>query len=119
MVSPERKEAYQFLLCAAMAHLKLDLAFLAAGRLSWWNPLSLRQQVRQLKTATCRAYAFHNLAWFLAHGLARFDEDHFWREIEQFQRDCPDARFADYPSLFQRKLAGDATPHFLFPQENR
>jgi hypothetical protein len=111
----DRKRAYQFLLCAAMLHLKWDLRF-AYGPVPWWNPRLLRQALRQLKVAAFRSVAFHNLATFVASDMSGFDEEWFWRDIAKFQRDCPDASNTDYRTLFEKKLAGESVyPQFPLP----
>jgi hypothetical protein len=44
---------------------------------------------------------------FLTWDMRGFDEERFWRDIEEFQRDCPDAGNADYRRLFEQVLAGE------------
>ena len=99
-------DAYRFLLCSAMLHIKWDLAP-TFGRLEWWNPLAWMRLVRQAEIAGSRAFAFHNLAILMSRDLRGFEEDRFWDDIEWFRRKHPNAPNADYRGLFERKLAGE------------
>jgi hypothetical protein len=101
-----RKEAYAFLLSAAMLHLKWDLVCFWGG-FRWWPPWRLPGHLRAIKRAAHRAIAFHNLAIFLTLEMSGFSEDRFWREVEEFSRRFPEAGLADYRGMFERKLAGD------------
>jgi hypothetical protein len=96
-----RKQAYWFLLCAAMLHLKWDLASFGAGSSPW----RLIIGTRQVRKAARRAVAFHNLAIFASLDFAGFREDPFWQEIDAFQARYPNDP-ADYRRMFERKLAG-------------
>jgi hypothetical protein len=101
----KRKQAYSFLLSAALLHLKWDTAPFWRG-LSLWRPWRLRQESYRVRRATTRARAFHNLAIFLTHDLAGFSEEFFWGEISEFREQFPDDR-TDYRTMFDRKLAGE------------
>lgn len=101
-----RKDAYAFLLSAALLHLKWDLVRFWHG-LGWWPPWQLPGNLRRIKMAAHRAVAFHNLAIFLTLDMNGFSEDTFWREIEGFSRRFPEAGWANYRTMFERKLAGE------------
>jgi hypothetical protein len=101
-----RKEAYSFLLSAAMLHLKWDLGRFWDGP-SWWPPWRLIQHSWQTKKAAHRAVACHNLAIFLTQEMDGFCEDTFWREIESFLHQFPEEGWSDYRRMFERKLAGE------------
>lgn len=77
-----RVDAYRFLLCAAMMHLKWDLQG-SIGGFHWWNLGSLRRRYQQVQCARVRAIAFHNLAHFLTHGMRGFDESRFWEDVNR------------------------------------
>jgi hypothetical protein len=100
-----RKEAYAFLLSAAMLHLKWDLVRFWHG-LGWWTPWRLPEDLRRIRMAAHRAVAFHNLAVFLTLDMEKFNEDTFWREIEEFSLRFPEAELANYRGMFEKKLAG-------------
>jgi hypothetical protein len=100
-----RKQAYAFLLSAALLHLKWDLVGFLPG-LNLWQPWRLLRQSHSIRRAANRAVAFHNLAILLAQDLDGFDEEYFWKEIEEFRRRFPQD-WANYRSMFERKLAGE------------
>ena len=106
-MKPERREAYVFLLCAALWHTKLDLARAGLGGFGWWNPFAIRSHRKHFFRAWHRAFAFHNLALFLARDMAGFEEEKFWSDIEYFQERCPE-NDKNYRSLFDRKIAGES-----------
>ena len=105
MISESRINAYRFLLCAVMMHLKWDLHGLIGG-FHWWNPGSLRRQYQQVHCARVRDIAFHNLAHFLTLGMRDFDEARFSGDLDRFQNRFPE-RLCNYKSLFERKLNGE------------
>jgi hypothetical protein len=100
-----RKQAYAFLLSAALLHMRYDLAAFWSG-LSIFHPWRLFHESNQVRRASHRAFAFHNLAIILTHDLANFDEERFWNDIEQFKMRFPED-WADYRAMFDRKLAGE------------
>ena len=99
-----RQQAYAFLLNAALLHLKWDLTNFWKGM--DWRPWRFIEQSRRVKRAARRAIAFHNLATFMAHGMEAFEEDRFWREIQDFTEQFPEDS-AKYRRMFDRKLAGE------------
>jgi hypothetical protein len=100
-----RKQAYAFLLSAALLHLKWDLA--AFWRGLDWRPWRLLQESRRIRKAAHRACAFHNLAIFLTWDMHGFSEDLFWRDIERFMQNFPGQDWTNYRRMFDRKLAGE------------
>jgi hypothetical protein len=100
-----RKQAYSFLLSAALLHLKWDLVAFWTG-LSLWRPWRLLYESRRIRRAAHRAVAFHNLAIFVTYDFSGFREDMFWKEIEEFRKRFPND-WADYRKMFDRKLAGE------------
>ena len=98
-----RKQAYSFLLSAALLHLKWELGNLD---LSVWRPWRLLRDAHRVRRAGRRAVAFHNLAIFLTFNLNGFDEEWFWKDIEELSRRFPDD-WPDYRGMFDRKLAGE------------
>ena len=104
-----RKEAYAFLLSAALLHLKWGWVRFWHG-LGWWPPWRLPGDLRRIKMAAHRAVAFHNLAVFLTLDMNGFSEDTFWRwgrssgsRVDSRQ----EAEWANYRGMLERKLAGD------------
>ena len=100
-----RVRAYRFLLAQGLLHLKWDLARFYGG-LSLARPWRLLRESRAVRTAAFRAFAFHNLAICAASDFARFSEELFWRDIDSFRRDCPDA-LCPYREVFERCLRGE------------
>jgi hypothetical protein len=84
-----RKAAYRTLLCAAMLHLKWDLA----GISGTWSCLKCHKEV---EAAAERSFAFHNLAMFVDWDFEGFEEERFWSRIERFQQKCPNAANSNY-----------------------
>lgn len=95
-----RKAAYRTLLSAAMLHLKWELAGIS-------GPFSCLKLHHQIETAAQRSFTFHNLALFVDEDFEGFEEERFWRCIEEFQRKCPNAANSNYQWLFERLLAGE------------
>jgi hypothetical protein len=100
------KGAYAFLLSAATLHLKWDLVRFWGGFI-WWPPWRLPGHLRAIKRAAHRAVTFHNLAVFLTLEMNGFNEERFWREIDEFVRRFPEEESANYRGMFERRLAGD------------
>lgn len=100
-----RMRAYRVLLAQGLLHLKWDLAGFYGG-LSLIRPWRLLRQSRAIRTAACRAFAFHNLAIFAASDFVGFSEEKFWADIDMFHRDCPDA-LCLYREVFERCLRGE------------
>lgn len=97
--------AYRVLLAQGLLHLKWDLACVLGG-FSWLRPRLLLLQIRAVRQAALRAYAFHNLAIRSAFDFAGFSEDAFWADLEKFRRDCPDA-LCPYREVFERSMRGE------------
>src|SRR5262245_44090146 len=85
-----RGRAYLVRLGQGLLHLKWDLARFYGG-LSLSQPWRLFRESRAVRTASFRAFAFHNLAIFAASDFAGFSEEKFWADIDSLRRDCPDA----------------------------
>ena len=98
--------AYRFLLAQGLLHLKWDLARFYDG-LSLGETLELFIESQAVYVASCRAFAFHNLAICSAGDFTRFSEDIFWVGIEKFRREFPDA-LCPYREVFERCLPGQA-----------
>ena len=103
-MEPDRREAYQFLLNAALWHIKVEIC--QVGRYLWWAVREMRRQWKIALRARHRAYTFHNLAICLARDMKDFKEELFWRDMAWFQKMHPE-NDRDYRSLFERKLAGE------------
>jgi hypothetical protein len=101
-----KKEAYAFLLSTAMLHLKWELVGSLNG-LNWWPPWRLPEETRKIKRSAYRAVVFHNLAISLTHDMNGFNEETFWREIDEFLQRFPEAGWTNYRGMFERKLAGE------------
>ena len=105
VVNETRVRAYRVLLAQGLLHLKWDLAGFYRG-LSLSRPWRLFRQSRLIRTAACRAFAFHNLAIFAAADFVDFSEEKFWADIERFRGDFPDA-ICPYREVFDQCLRGD------------
>ena len=98
-----RKDAYAFLLSAALLHVKWDLAGTLGG-FPWSNPFHWRHFFRAVDIAGARAFLFHNLAIFLARDMQGFREERFWEDVERFRARYPTDPRPDYRRLFEKKL---------------
>ena len=101
-----RVRAYRMLLAQGLLDLKWDLARFYGG-LSLTRPWQLLGESRAVRTAACRAFAFHNLAIFAASDFAGFSEEAFWADIDKFHRDCSGA-MCPYREVFERCLRGES-----------
>ena len=100
----ERRKAYEFLLSAALLHLKWDLCGLSHGT-GLWPPWEWSRRARIIAKAKGRAVTFHNLACFSTWEMNGFREEQFWRDIALFERRFPED-WGNYRGMFDRKLAG-------------
>lgn len=102
--------AYRLLLAQSVLHLKWDLACVIDG-LSWAKPTRIPRQLRAVRHAALRAWAFHNLAIESAHDFEALSEERFWADVEAFERDCPEAR-SGYREIFDRALRDELVDIF-------
>ena len=102
-----RQKAYRYLLYQAM----LDIRPIAWQR-ARWNPFRWRLHTRQVAFAGALADALHNLALFAACNFERFDESHFWRDLDRLAQHWPDRRVNRYHEMFESALQGDCGPRF-------
>jgi hypothetical protein len=100
-----RKNAYRLVLAAGLLHLKWDLACVLNG-FGWLSPRRVMLQVRAMRRAAARAYAFHNLAIFSTQEFHGFDEGMFWGDIEKFDRKSATDP-SNYRLIFERCLRGE------------
>jgi hypothetical protein len=105
LMDSARQNAYRALLCAAMLHVKWDLASLPKS--SFWMGSG---HCRSAQIAAARSRAFHNLAILLDSDFEVFDEEQFWTDIEHFRQQCPGAMNTDYRWLYEQKLANPDFP---------
>jgi hypothetical protein len=104
VMDERRKRAYRHMLYWAMLDIR-PLGWLSAGPLRTWNPLFWRKEAERVRRAGVLADWLHNLALFSALDFARFDEDWFWRDFQQFHKRHPEFGLERYRSRFEEQLA--------------
>lgn len=98
-----RKSAYRILLYRAMLDIRL-----AGGRIRWWSPLSWVRGLRDLRFVSELADALHNLAKFSWLEFEGFDEEAFWRDVEECGRKTGEFNrpALNYREVFDDRLRG-------------
>ena len=102
-----RKRAYRYLLYYAMLDIR-PIAWIRFSFLQVLNPFSWQHLKNRARMAGSVADCFHNLALFSALDFVRFDEDWFWRGMENSRR--PKIDVALYRARFEQKLNEPVRP---------
>ena len=99
-----RKAAYRYLLYWAMLDIR-PIAWARWGMLRMLNPWHWKAESLRIRRAGAIADWLHNLAMFSALDFEGFNEEWFWRELEDRHMRNPEYGLMIYKGRFDRHLA--------------
>ncbi|QOV87315.1 hypothetical protein [Humisphaera borealis] len=107
-----RKNAYRTLLYRAMLDMR-SLRWMPLGLLLRINPVAWRRDLIRIRRAGEIAEWLHNLAAFAARDFQSFDEDRFWQQFDDIEREHPEFLTTSYRAVFDKAVLGEGGLPYL------